>query len=74
MKKEKVKLELPDLKKARLRRNIAVETIHYETKNEYLGMGLGKTYHIFTYGCQGNEAASEQLAGIFQNYFEILLH
>ena len=67
MKKEKVKIELPDLKKARLRRNIAVETIHYETKDEFKGMGIGRTYHIFTYGCQGNEAASEQLAGILES-------
>lgn len=67
MKKEKVNIALPNLKEARLRRNLKVETIRYELKDEFNNMGVGKTYHIFTYGCQGNEAASEIMAGILES-------
>ena len=67
MKKEKVNLALPNLKEARLRRNLKIETIRYELKDEFKNMGVGKTYHIFTYGCQGNEASSEIMAGILES-------
>ena len=61
-----IKIALPSLKSAKLRRNINVETIRYKLDNKYIGLGTGKTYYIFTYGCQGNEADSEVMAGILE--------
>ena len=61
-----IKIALPSLKSAKLRRNINVETIRYKLDNKYVGLGTGKTYYIFTYGCQGNEADSEVMAGILE--------
>ncbi len=59
-----LKLALPSMKDAKLRRKLDIETIRYTLDNKYNGLGLGKTYYIFTYGCQGNEADSEVMAGI----------
>ena len=56
----------PDLRKARKRLVKEIETIIYEENPKYQNLGLGKTYHILTYGCQGNEADSEVMAGIFE--------
>ena len=61
-----IKIALPSLKEARLRRKNDVETIIYRLDNKYKNMGNGKTYYIFTYGCQGNEADSEVMAGILE--------
>lgn len=63
---KKIKLALPSLKDARMRKNIAVPTIRYKVEEKYLGLGENKTYSIFTYGCQGNEADSEVMAGILE--------
>ena len=63
---KKIKLALPSLKDARMRKNIAVPTILYMVEKKYLGFGENKTYSIFTYGCQGNEADSEVMAGILE--------
>lgn len=54
----------PSIKDARKR--ITKETKNYEFKlNEnFVGLGNGKTYMIKTYGCQGNIADSEKIAGI----------
>ena len=57
----------PDLKKARKRLNKDTETINYQENPKYKDLGLGKSYHILTYGCQGNEADSEVMAGIFES-------
>ena len=57
----------PDLRQARKRMVKEIETIRYQENPKYKDLGLGKTYHILTYGCQGNEADSEVMAGIFED-------
>ena len=61
-----IKLAMPSLKDARMRRGNGVPTIRYKLEDKYANVGTGKTYHIFTYGCQGNEADSEVMAGILE--------
>ena len=61
-----VKIALPSLKDAKLRKNLNVETIRYKMADKYANLGRGKTYYIFTYGCQGNEADSEVMSGILE--------
>lgn len=61
-----IKIALPSLKDAKLRKNFNVETIRYKMANKYANLGKGKTYYIFTYGCQGNEADSEVMSGILE--------
>ncbi len=60
-----IKLAMPNFKEARMRLK-EVPTIEYEMKDEYKKLGIGKTYHVFTYGCQGNEADSEVISGILE--------
>ena len=64
MKKEFAKYSAPSLQAARKRLKKDTERIVYETDSKYLGMGEGKTYHLKTYGCQGNLADSEKISGI----------
>ena len=61
-----IKIALPSLRDAKLRRNLSVETIRYCLDEKYKNIGKGKTYYIFTYGCQGNEADSEVMSGILE--------
>ena len=61
-----LKISLPSLKEARSRKNNDIKTIRYHLDNKYKNLGKGKTYYIFTYGCQGNEADSEVMAGILE--------
>ena len=61
-----VKLSMPNLKEARLRRKLDIETIRYRMDDKYKDLGKGKSYYIYTYGCQGNEADSEVMAGILE--------
>ncbi len=56
----------PNLKDAKKRKGDA-DYIAFELENEFQGIGHGKTYRIQTYGCQGNEADSEIMAGIFED-------
>ncbi len=63
---KKIKLALPSLTDARMRKSKVVPTIRYKVEEKYLGLGEHKTYAIFTYGCQGNEADSEIMAGILE--------
>ena len=63
---EKNNIYKPDLRKARMRLVKETQKIMYENNPKYQGLGLGKKYHILTYGCQGNEADSEVMAGIFE--------
>jgi len=63
----KENMVLPSLKEARLRRNFKTETIKYSVIDKYAHLGDGKTYYIYTYGCQGNEADSEIMAGILES-------
>ncbi|MDY0210910.1 MAG: tRNA (N6-isopentenyl adenosine(37)-C2)-methylthiotransferase MiaB [Acholeplasma sp.] len=57
----------PDLSKARKRTKNDTEHVQFELDPSYQKMGKGKTYKIQTYGCQGNEADSETMAGILEN-------
>lgn len=64
MKKEFAKFSAPSLQAARKRLKKDTERIVYQTEDKYLGIGEGKTYHLKTYGCQGNLADSEKISGI----------
>ena len=57
---------MPSLKDAKLRRNINIPIERYKLEDKYNNIGLGKTYYVFTYGCQGNEADSEVMSGILE--------
>lgn len=61
-----IKLAMPSLKDARMRKSKSIPTIHYFLEEQYKNLGKGKDYGIFTYGCQGNEADSEVMAGILE--------
>ena len=56
----------PSLKDARKRINKETLHIHYVLNNEYASLGEGKTYHLKTYGCQGNLADSEKISGLLE--------
>ncbi len=49
-----------------MRKNKNVPTVRYALEEKYKNLGKDKTYYIFTYGCQGNEADSEVMAGILE--------
>ena len=67
MSKNRINISMPSLTDAKIRRKLGlVETIKYELDPKYKNLGLGKKYYIFTYGCQGNEADSEVMAGILE--------
>ena len=57
----------PDLNKARKRTKNETEHGSFELEHKFEKLGIGKTYKIQTYGCQGNEADSETMAGILNN-------
>ncbi|MCD8562107.1 MAG: tRNA (N6-isopentenyl adenosine(37)-C2)-methylthiotransferase MiaB [Acholeplasmataceae bacterium] len=56
----------PDLNQARKRSKKTVEELKFQLDDAHEKVGLGKTYKIDTYGCQGNEADSETMAGILE--------
>ncbi|MFH0766815.1 MAG: tRNA (N6-isopentenyl adenosine(37)-C2)-methylthiotransferase MiaB, partial [Bacillota bacterium] len=56
----------PDLKKARKRSNNAIEKLKFDLSDAHQKIGINKTYMIHTYGCQGNEADTETMAGILE--------
>lgn len=64
MKKDYSKYFAPSLKDARKRLKRDIKNIDFKIEEKYLGMGLNKTYMLKTYGCQGNLADSEKIAGI----------
>ncbi len=66
MEKDYSKYFGPSMKDARKRINKNIETIRYELDEHLTNLGKEKTYLIKTYGCQGNEADSEKMAGILQ--------
>ena len=55
----------PSLRQARKRSRDIAEEVQFKI-DDTLKIGHNKTYHIQTYGCQGNEADSETMAGIFE--------
>lgn len=57
---------IPELRVARKRLRKETDTIYFDLKEELVGFGTGKNYHIKTYGCQGNLADSEKIAGILE--------
>lgn len=61
-----IRLAMPSLKDARMRKKKEIPTIYYQMEEKYRKLGVGKTYAVFTYGCQGNEADSEVMAGILE--------
>ncbi|PAT01684.1 tRNA (N6-isopentenyl adenosine(37)-C2)-methylthiotransferase MiaB [Candidatus Izimaplasma bacterium ZiA1] len=56
----------PSLLDARKRKNEEVSLIDYNNFDLINNFGVNKTYKINTYGCQGNEADSEAIAGILE--------
>ena len=56
----------PDLKKARKRSGNDTLLLDFKLDEKYKGIGIGKKYNIVTFGCQGNEADSEVMAGILE--------
>ncbi|MCR3906773.1 MAG: tRNA (N6-isopentenyl adenosine(37)-C2)-methylthiotransferase MiaB [Tenericutes bacterium] len=56
----------PDLNKARKRSKQTIEELQFNLNDAHQKIGVDKTYSIHTYGCQGNEADSETMAGILE--------
>ena len=56
----------PDLNKARKRSKKEIEELQFNLSDAHYKIGVDKTYMIHTYGCQGNEADSETMAGILE--------
>jgi len=52
---------------ARKRRRGEVKHLQYTFPNHLKTLGIDKTYYIKTYGCQGNIADSEKIAGIMES-------
>ena len=63
----KIKLSMPNLGDARMRKQKNTITYTYRLDETYKNEGQGKTYYIYTYGCQGNEADSEVISGILED-------
>lgn len=57
-------MNLPDYIEARKRTKEKVEIEHY--RSDIKNIGIGKTYHIKTYGCQMNEHDSENIKAILE--------
>lgn len=57
-------MKLPNYVEARKRTKDKVEIEHYS--NDVRRLGVGKTYHIKTYGCQMNEHDSENIKAILE--------
>ena len=60
------KIVEPSLKEARKRRNQEIHLNIFDLNPKYYNLGVGKTYMLKTYGCQGNLADSEKIAGILE--------
>jgi len=56
----------PDLNQARKRGKTAIEELRFQLSDAHQKIGVHKQYKIYTYGCQGNEADSETMAGILE--------
>ena len=56
----------PEREKAKVRTKNKVQTKKYEISDNLRKLGLGKTYHIKTYGCQMNVHDSENIRAILE--------
>ena len=56
----------PSIKEARKRRGALVQINNFILDPKYINLGAGKKYLLKTYGCQGNLADSEKIAGILE--------
>ena len=63
---EFAKLVEPSLREARMRRGETVNYYDFILNPKYINLGAGKHYMLKTYGCQGNLADSEHIAGILE--------
>ncbi len=59
-------MQLPDYNEARKRHQAKVEKEAYVFDNDAHNIGLNKTYHIKTYGCQMNEHDSENIKAMLE--------
>ncbi len=68
LKKEEkyTKIIEPSLKEARMRRTKTLSYNIFDLNPKYYNLGVGKYYMLKTYGCQGNLADSEKIAGILE--------
>lgn len=66
MERDYSKYFAPSLKDARKRINKETKIIEYDLPSHLEDLGKDKTYIIKTYGCQGNLADSEKMAGILE--------
>lgn len=66
MDKDYSKFFKPSLNDARKRLNKEVEQIAFQMTEELEGLGKNKKYLLETFGCQGNLADSEKMAGILE--------
>lgn len=60
------KFVAPSLKDARKRLTKETAHIRYNMDERLIGLGNNKYYHLKTYGCQGNLADSEKIAGLLE--------
>ena len=56
----------PSIREARKRRGAEVLINNFILEPKYINLGAGKKYLLKTYGCQGNLADSEKIAGILE--------
>lgn len=59
-------MQLPDYKEARKRNQKEVEKEFYTEDSNITNIGVNKTYHIKTYGCQMNEHDSENIKAMLE--------
>ena len=60
-------MQLPNLNDARRRSKKEVNRIDYKLSDLYKNIGLNKTYHVKTYGCQMNEHDTENIEGLLES-------
>ena len=73
MNKDYSKYFTPSISNARKRLNKETNYQHFQMEDQYIGLGHNRTYLVKTYGCQGNLADSEKIAGIMDmlGYHEV---
>lgn len=59
-------MQLPNYKEAKLRNKMEVVREEYQSDNSLNHLGVGKTYHVKTYGCQMNEHDTENIKAMLE--------